>query len=80
MGLATKQDIINDAVIKLNELVDARGADKCVLIIQLIQNLNELGRMIKDEDSKHEAAVLALTEKVKKLEEEAGKDADTDSN
>ncbi len=80
MGLSTKQDIINDAVIKLNELVDARGADKCVLIIQLIQNLNELGRMIKDEDSKHEAAVLALTEKVKKLEEEAGKDADTDSN
>ena len=41
MKLATKQDIINDAIVKLNELVDARGADKCVLIIQLIQNLNE---------------------------------------
>ena len=79
MNLTTKHDIINDAIVKLNELADAKGAEKCVLIIQLIQNLNELGRMIKDEDSKHEAAVLSLTERIKKLEEEAGKDdyADT---
>lgn len=79
MNLATKHDIINDAVVKLNELVDARGAEKCVLIITLIQNLNELGRMIKEEDSKHDAAILALTEKISKLEKEAGKDDDVDT-
>jgi len=79
MNLATKHDIINDAVVKLNELVDARGAEKCVLIITLIQNLNELGRMIKEEDSKHDAAILALTEKISKLEKEAGNDDDTDT-
>lgn len=79
MNLTTKHDIINDAIVRLNELADAKGVDKCVLIVTLIQNLNELGRMIKDEDSKHEAAVLSLTERIKKLEEEAGKDdyADT---
>lgn len=79
MNLTTKHDIINDAVVKLNELVDARGAEKCVLIITLIQNLNELGRMIKEEDSKHDAAILALTEKISKLEKEAGKDDDVDT-
>ena len=79
MNLATKHDIINDAVVKLNELVDARGAEKCVLIITLIQNLNELGRMIKEEDSKHDAAILALTEKISKLEKEAGNDDDADT-
>lgn len=79
MNLTTKHDIINDAVVKLNELVDARGAEKCVLIITLIQNLNELGRMIKEEDSKHDAAILALTEKISKLEKEAGNDGDTDT-
>ena len=79
MKLATKQDIINDAIVKLNELVDARGADKCVLIIQLMQNLNELGRMVKEEDAKHEAAVLSLTEKITKLEKEANNNGDSES-
>jgi len=80
MNLSTKHDIINDAVIKLNELADARGAEKCVLIITLIQNLNELGRMIKEEDAKNDAAILALTEKVSKLEKKEGSDdGDTDT-
>lgn len=80
MNLSTKHDIINDAVIKLNELADARGAEKCVLIITLIQNLNELGRMLKEEDAKNDAAILALTEKVGKLEKkEASDDGDTDT-
>lgn len=80
MNLSTKHDIINDAVIKLNELADARGAEKCVLIITLIQNLNELGRMIKEEDTKNDAAILALTEKVSKLEKkEDSDDGDTDT-
>jgi hypothetical protein len=79
MKLATKQDIINDAIVKLNELVDARGADKCILIIQLIQNLNELGHMVKEEDANHEAAVLSLTEKITKLEKEANNNGDSES-
>lgn len=80
MNLSTKHDIINDAVIKLNELADARGAEKCVLIITLIQNLNELGRMLKEEDAKNDAAILALTEKVSKLEKKEGSDdGDTDT-
>ena len=74
MNLSTKHDIINDAVIKLNELADARGAEKCVLIITLIQNLNELGRMLKEEDAKNDAAILALTEKISKLEKKEGSD------
>lgn len=68
MNLTTKHDIINDAVVRLNELADAKGAEKCVLIITLIQNLNELGRMIKEEDEKNDAAIKALTEKIEKLE------------
>jgi len=80
MNLATKHDIINDAVVKLNELADAKGAEKCVLIITLIQNLNELGRMIKESDAQNEAAVLALTEKISKLEKkEDHADGDTDT-
>lgn len=80
MNLSTKHDIINDAVIKLNELADARGAEKCVLIITLIQNLNELGRMLKEEDAKNDAAILALTEKISKLEKkEDSDDGDIDT-
>lgn len=76
MNLSSKHDIINDAVVKLNELADARGAEKCVLIITLIQNLNELARMIREEDAKNDASILALTEKISKLEKEAGSDGD----
>lgn len=80
MNLLTKYDIVNDAVIKLNELADARGAGKCALIITLIQNQNELGRMLKEEDAKNDAAILALTEKISKLEKkEGGDDGNTDT-
>lgn len=82
MEFATKFNIIDDAIVKLNELADASGVSKCVLIINLVQNLNELIRMMKEEDAKNEAAILALTEKVGKLEkpEEAKEDAGTEAD
>ena len=83
MALSTKFNIIDDAIVRINDLADAKGVDKCMHVINLIQNLNELGRMLKEEDATHEAAVLALTEKIDKLEgktkKEASDNADADT-
>jgi len=81
MDMKSKFNIIDDAIVRVNELVDAKGVDKCVMIINLVQNLNELNRMIREEDAKNEAAIQALTEKISKLEktEEADDDEDVDA-
>ena len=80
MALSTKFNVIDDAIVRINELADAKGVDKCMHVINLIQNLNELSRMLKEEDAKHDAAVLALTEKINKLESKTEKEADEDED
>lgn len=78
MDLKTKFDIIQDAVIRLNDLADARGVDKCVTIINLVQNLNELNRMLHEEDATHDAAITSLTKKLDECKEAEG-NANTDT-
>lgn len=80
MELKNKFNILDDAIVCVNELADARGVDKCVRIVHLIQNLNELGRMLKEEDAQNEAAIRDLTKKIdEQNEKEAGEDADIDA-
>lgn len=77
MELKNKFNIIDDAIVCANDLADAKGVDKCVRIVHLIQNLNELGRMLKEEDAQNEAAIRDLTKKIDEQNEKgAGNDAD----
>lgn len=78
MDFKTKFDIIQDAIIRLNDLADARGVDKCVTIINLVQNLNELNRMLHEEDATHDAAITSLTKELDKYKE-AGENAIADA-
>ena len=78
MDFKTKFDIIQDAIIRLNDLADARGVDKCVTIINLVQNLNELNRMLHEEDTTHDAAIMSLTKELDKYKE-AGENAIADA-
>jgi len=78
MTLKTKFDIIHDTIVRANDLADARGVDKCVLIISIVQNLNELDRMLKEEDQHHDAAIAELTARLDKQEAAEHENADAD--
>lgn len=73
MVMVNKYELIDDVIVKVNELTDARGVDKCVHIIESIQNLNTLKGLLRDEDKTHEAAIKELTSKLdsKTTDEEA---------
>ena len=78
MGLKTKYDILDDVIVCVNNLVDARGVDKCALIIRIIQNLNELSRLLHEEEENNDSAIKALTEQLDKYKE-AEEHEDSDS-
>lgn len=78
MGLKTKYDILDDVVVRVNNLADARGVDKCALIISVIQNLNELSRLLHEEEENNDSAIKALTEQLDKYKE-AEEHEDSDS-
>lgn len=69
MGLKTKYDILDDIIVRVNNLADARGVDKCALIISIIQNLNELSRLLHEEEENNDSAIKALTEQLDKYKE-----------
>ena len=76
MQLANKYDIISDVKIVIDGLADAKGVSKCVKIVDVIQRLDYLEKVLKDEDSNHEAAIKELTSKI----DESGKGNQDENN
>ena len=64
MDTLNKYDLIKEVIVHMSDLADAKGVDKCVLIITAVQKLNQIERMLRDEDSNHESAILELTRKI----------------
>lgn len=73
MNIANKYEILQRVILRVNELADAKGVDKCVAVVDAIQQLNFLDKVLRDEDGNHEAAIKELAGKIDKLEA-AGKD------
>lgn len=73
-----KYELINRIAGQVNELVEAHGVRKCAIIVDMIQHLDTLAGMLKDEDSTHEEAVKNLTSEIDKLKA-GGSDADVDA-
>ena len=68
MNNLSKYDIIHEVIVHANELADAKGVDKCVLIINIVQKLNTVEGLMRDEDKNHNAAITDLTKKIDELE------------
>ena len=62
-----KYELIKSVILQLDELVDARGAKKCTLIIDMIQKLDALAKGLGDEDKAHKAEKQLLEDQLKKL-------------
>lgn len=76
-----KHDLIQQVIVHANDLADARGVDKCVLIINIVQKLNTIQGLLRDEDANNEATIKGLTEQIDKLTAEAKEaQANADSN
>ena len=82
MNTLNKYDLLKEVIVQTNELVDARGVDKCVLIINIVQKLNTIEGLMRDEDSNHDAAIRDLANQIDTLKAKAAEvddNADTDA-
>ena len=50
--MVDKYGLIDQLIENMDELVDARGARKCVLIISMIKSLDALKRGLMDDDKR----------------------------
>lgn len=64
MEIASKYELIQSLILRANELADARGVDKCVAIVDIVQKLSFLEKLLKDEDFNHDSAIKELTKKL----------------
>lgn len=79
MNLANKFDLLKEIIVKMNGLADARGVDRCAYIVDIVQRLSFLEKVLRDEDDNNDAAIKELTDKVDKLTEEVDRYAALDN-
>lgn len=73
MEYANKIEIVHELTRLVDELAELRGVNRCVSIVNIIQKLNFLEKVLLDEDSNHEAAIKELTAEIDKLRAEVHK-------
>lgn len=74
MEYANKIEIVHELMRLVDELAELRGVNRCVSIVNIIQKLNFLEKVLLDEDSNHEAAIKELTAEIDKLRSEVHKE------
>lgn len=74
MEYANKIEIVHELTRLVDELAELRGVNRCVSIVNIIQKLNFLEKVLLDEDSNHEAAIKELTAEIDKLRAEVHKE------
>lgn len=74
MEYANKIEIVHELTRLVDELAELRGVNRCVSIVNIIQKLNFLEKVLLDEDSNHEAAIKELTAEIDKLRAEVQKE------
>ena len=77
--MVDKYGLIQAVIVQVNDVADARGVDKCVAIINIVQNLKQLEKLLHSEEETNDSAIKELTARLDALEKEAGEDAEADS-
>lgn len=62
-----KYQMIDEAIILLDDLADARGARRCGLIVELVKLLDSLKKGLRDESEAHQAQVDMLNAQIRDL-------------
>ena len=75
-----KHELIQQVIVHANDLADARGVDKCVLIINIVQKLNTIQGLLRDEDANNKATIKGLTDQLDKLTASTSKEANADAD
>lgn len=57
-----KFELIDRMIVNVDALADAKGAAKCALVIELIQQLNVLKKGLKDDDAANAKELARLHE------------------
>lgn len=60
-----KYDMISAIITQVDKLADARGVEKCSLVMNVIQRLSALAKGLGDEDKAHEAEKKLLEDQLK---------------
>ena len=66
--MVDKYGLLQNAIVQINNLVDARGVDKCSLVINIIRNLDQMEKLMRAEDENNASAVKELTDKLEAYE------------
>lgn len=78
--MVDKYGLLQNAIVQINNLVDARGVDKCSLVINIIRNLDQMEKLMRAEDDNHASAINELTAKLEALEKDGASDNDEDAD
>lgn len=74
-----KYEMISAVIVALDNLADARGAEKCRLILEGVQRLAALKEGLKKEDQAHQAELKLLQDQLADLTRPPETDGDTET-
>jgi len=74
-----KYEMISAVIVALDSLADARGAEKCRLILESVQRLAALKEGLKKEEQAHQAEVKLLQDQLADLTRPPETDGDTET-
>ena len=59
-----KFDLIEAIIKRVDVLADARGAQKCAIVIEIIQQLGALRKGLADDDAAHKKQIMDLQQRL----------------
>lgn len=62
-----KFDLIEAIIKRVDVLADARGAQKCAIVIEIIQQLGALRKGLADDDAAHNKQIMDLQQRLDAL-------------
>lgn len=62
-----KFDLIEAIIKRVDVLADARGAQKCAIVIEIIQQLGALRKGMADDDAAHNKQIMDLQQQLDAL-------------
>jgi len=62
-----KFDLIEAIIKRVDVLADARGAQKCAIVIEIIQQLGALRKGLADDDAAHKKQITDLQQRLDAL-------------
>ena len=62
-----KYQMIDEIVVLIDRLADARGIDRCVILIDLVKRMNALKDLLREDESAHESRINLLKNQIRNL-------------